>query len=89
MSQKLAFGGLGWKQIYNTIKDKDIYMLEKFDRLHLVKTFTSEKLKKFHCLKRFHLENALKLNFDKIPIFDHFLAGDRDNNFLNASDNFY
>lgn len=63
ISQKLAFKWLGPYQIYNTMKEKGIYMFEKLDRLYLAGTFVNDKLKKLYPYQW--------LQLDHIPNLDH------------------
>ena len=76
MFRKLAFQWLGLYQIYNSVKDKDKYMLEELDISRLAGTFAGDKLKKFHLQQRLQLDNAPDLGEKKISTLDNFLAGD-------------
>lgn len=57
MSQKLAFKWLGFDRIYNAVEGKEIYILEKLDKLHLAGTFAE------NCLKRFQSRQQFCLNY--------------------------
>lgn len=45
---KLTFEWLGLYKIFDIVKDKDIYIFQKFDELQLVKIFMGDKLKKYY-----------------------------------------
>lgn len=51
MLQKLVFRWLSLCKIYNIVKKKKIYMLERLDKSHLAGTFAKTRFKKFHYRK--------------------------------------
>lgn len=55
MSRKLFFKWLRSYRIYNAKKNKDIYILEKLNKLPLASTFLRNRLKKFYLYQKFAL----------------------------------
>ncbi len=50
MSYKLTFKWLGSDRISDTIKDKNIYILEKLDGSWLISIIMGDRFRKFHLL---------------------------------------
>lgn len=88
ISQKLSYKWLRPYKICDMVKNKGIYIFEKFDRLWLAGTFAGDRLKKFHPRQWLQLDYAPNLNNQKILTLNDILASDSNNELSDRSDNF-
>lgn len=71
------------------IRDKNIYMLKKFNRLYLSNIFIDNKLKKFYFWQWFYLNLALNLNYAELSNLKDFFLSNGNGNFFDVLDNIF
>lgn len=85
--QKVFLKWLGLYGICNLVKDKDIYILEKLNRLHLSGSFAGDKFQIFHPWQQFYLKNLLNfVNKELSNLVKNYFNG-IDSNFSDIPDN--
>ncbi len=96
MSRKLAFTWLSPYQIFDEVRDKGMYILEKLDGSQLAGIFAGDRLKEVHLQQRLQLDHVLDQSDKEIPTLEEFFADDSDSNFSDAphdcsdtADNFF
>lgn len=70
MSYRLSFKCLQPYKIYDAIKDKGKYILEKLDKTHLSSIFIVDKIKIFHPWWWFYLNYTFNLENKELPNLD-------------------
>lgn len=89
MSCKLVFWWLHLYYVYNLVKNKDIYILEKCDGLRLVDILVGNRHKNFCFRKLFQLDHIHKLDHEKIPPPNNFLVANNHSDLSNILNDFH